>query len=161
MNSHNANSFHVKSLVTLWCTYSHVLHDQPPSQAFRPVFDLQVIKWEGLGTCSTPNRKCASVNKGQGIGLGRDFNSGCFRNIVHGGGNRSWCTYFSNLVDRMRLYFMIAFLFTLQVNYLQLGGAQTQVITFSCLPVLFYSWCYSSEDAPNIFLGPKVGTLAA
>ena len=41
-------------------------------------------------------------NKGRGIGSGRDFISGCFRNSA-GKAYRSRYTYFSNLVARMSI----------------------------------------------------------
>ena len=56
------------------------------------------LAWE---TYSSPNRKCVSETR-VGIGSGRDFISGCFRNSA-GEAYRSRYTYFSNLVARTRL----------------------------------------------------------
>ena len=56
---------------------------------------------QGLGTYSSPNRKCVSETR-VGIGSGRDFISCCFRNSA-GEAYRLQYTYFSNLVARTRL----------------------------------------------------------
>ena len=57
---------------------------------------------ESLGMYSSPNRKCGSETRVGGIGSGRDFISGCFRNSA-GEAYRSRYTYFFNLVARTRL----------------------------------------------------------
>ena len=59
------------------------------------------IALRSLGTYSSPNRKCVSETR-VGLGSGRDFISGCFRNSV-GKAYRSRYTYFSNLVARTML----------------------------------------------------------
>ena len=73
-----------------------------PKPSVCPVFDLQATKWEGLGTCSAPNRKCASETKvrvqGQ-LDISILFVSGTLQGRLY----RSRYTYFSNLVGRTRL----------------------------------------------------------
>ena len=54
---------------------------------------------------SSTNRKCVSETRVGGIGSGRDFISGCFRNNAGGGGYRSRYTYFSNLVAKTKVSF--------------------------------------------------------
>ena len=86
--------------IIMVCSIARATLIPKPSHLFVHTARTNNVNVECCGMYSSPNRKCACFRTG--IGSGRGFISGCFRNSA-GEAYRLRYTYFSNLVARTRL----------------------------------------------------------